>query len=216
MFVHFHFCKGNLTEKSESRVCDGETKFESKGMIIILQLILLFNSVQAEFLFFQARGVLQNSSSDCFHDQSKKCANAKSTVSSAIKVTYLKEQKNVLFAITGDTDCSSKRTTTTQTWILLKRDYWWIESSRWRRSEPQVLLPLKLQVLFFKTRSSCFPLLRKVFKVFQDPWLNTFFLCPANLLSNLWKFLQKRKTRLKPQNPNELPSKYRTGKSKIN
>ena len=100
--------------------------------------------------------------------------------------------------------------------ILLKKDSWWIESSRWRRSEPQVLLPLKLQVLFFKTQSSCFPLLRKVFKVLQDPWLNTFFLCPANLLSNLWEFLQERKTRLKPQNPNELPSKYRTGKSKIN
>ena len=84
-------------------------------MIIILQLIIVFNSVQAEFLFFQARGVLQNCSSDCSHDQSKKCANAKCTGSSAIKIAYLKEQKSVLFAITGDTGCSSKRTTTTQT-----------------------------------------------------------------------------------------------------
>ena len=84
-------------------------------MIIILQLIIFFNSVQAEFLFFQARGVLQNCSSDCSHDQSKKCANAKCTGSSAIKIAYLKEQKSVLFAITGDTGCSSKRTTTTQT-----------------------------------------------------------------------------------------------------
>ena len=115
MFVHFHICKGNLTLKSESWVCDGETKFESNRMIIILQLIIHFNSVQAEFLFFQARGVLQNCSSDCSHDQSKKCANAKCTVSSAIKIAYLKEQKSVLFAITGDTGCSSKRTTATQT-----------------------------------------------------------------------------------------------------
>lgn len=92
MFVHFHICKVNLTEKSESRVCDGKTKFESNKMIIILRLIILFNSVQAEFLFFQVRDVLQNSSSDCSHDQSKKCANTKSTVSSAIKIAYLKEQ----------------------------------------------------------------------------------------------------------------------------
>ena len=90
-------------------------------MIIILQLIILFNSVQAEFLFFQARGVLQNCSSDCSHDQSKKCANAKCTGSSAIKIAYLKEQKSVLFAITGDTGCSSKRTATTQTSVQFSR-----------------------------------------------------------------------------------------------
>ena len=86
MFVHFHICKVNLTEKSESRVCDGKTKFESNKMIIILQLIILFNSVQAEFLFFQVRDVLQNSSSDCSHDQSKKCANKKAQFPQPLKL----------------------------------------------------------------------------------------------------------------------------------
>lgn len=157
--------------------------------------------------------MLQNSSKDCSHDQSKKCANAKSTVSSAIKIAYLKRTKECSI-------CHYRRHR-----LFFQKDHYYPNMNPPKGTTGGLSLldggevSHRFSYLLnckccFQNPGSCFPLLRKVF-IFRILGLIPSFY--ALLISfPICENSSKRKTRLKPQNPNELPSKYRTGKSKIN
>lgn len=126
----------------------------------------------------------------CSYDQSKKCTNARRAGFSVIKHLYLKGQKSVLFVIKGDRDCFSKTPVLPQPESSHKKNtvqqvvvFRWVK----RKGPPSTpnckcsLPKPKTAILFSSERFS---------ELLQDRLLNAFFLCPANLVFSLNKWVR--------------------------
>lgn len=146
----------------------------------------------------------------CSYHQSKKCAKARRAGFSVIKCVYLKGQKSVLFVIKGNRGCSSKSICTPQPESSYKRNtvqqvvvFRWVER-KGPSSSPncKCSLPKPKAAIFFSSERFSEPL--------RDRLLNAFFLCSANLLFSLDKWVRiplREENQIQESNLNKVPPK---------